>query len=75
MVKTLLALLVPALFLANMRMLYVEGLISIIVASVWLALKSTTVFVKSHEAGGRETNTFIILKRSEIKLSERLFYR
>lgn len=44
-VRTLLALLVPRLFLANMRMLYVEGFISIIVASVWSELKSTTVFV------------------------------
>lgn len=33
-VRTLLALLAPTLLLANMRMLYVEGFISIIVTSV-----------------------------------------
>lgn len=45
MVRILLALLMPKLFLANMRRLYVEGFISMIVACVWWGPKSTTVFV------------------------------
>lgn len=44
-VRTLLAALVAWLFLANMRTLYVEGFISIIVASVSWAPKSTALFV------------------------------
>lgn len=38
-VRTLLALLLPKVFLANIWMLYVEGFISMMVASVWLGLK------------------------------------
>lgn len=44
-----------------MRMLYVEGYISITVASVWLALNSTTIFVLSHEAEEEKGKLYLML--------------
>lgn len=69
-VKMLLALLVPRLLLANMRMLYVEGLISMMVASVWFGLKSTTVFLTSHEPVivGTEVNFALDKQKSKYLL-------